>query len=79
MLSTLFRRVGCRAFLAAGVLLLPACQGAAFYERRHLSSPLMAFEQDATRIHAMQKVYYSREGSTGGIGSTAGGGCGCAN
>lgn len=55
------------------------CRTVEFYERQHVSSRLMTFESDPTDIHAQQKVWYSREGATGGIGSTGAGGCGCAN
>lgn len=55
------------------------CENVEFYEKARLASPLMAFDDDSTRVHAMQKVFYSREASVGGIGSSAGGGCGCTN
>ena len=41
------------------------------------ADPVMEFETDGTEVHFHQKVYYSMEGSAGGIGSSAGGGCGC--
>lgn len=55
------------------------CQTVPFYEKGALSSPLMAFDESSPDNHALQKVFYSREASTGGIGSKAGGGCGCTN
>lgn len=61
----------CLAALAGG------CQNVAFYERRQLVDPVMAFDDDPTEMHFYQKCLYSREGSAGGIGTSAGGGCGC--
>jgi hypothetical protein len=55
------------------------CRTLEFYEMQHVSGRLMAFESDPTDVHAQQKVWYSREGATGGIGSTGAGGCGCTN
>jgi hypothetical protein len=37
----------------------------------------MAFDTDPSEMHFQQKVFYSMEGSAGGFGSSAGGGCGC--
>jgi hypothetical protein len=51
--------------------------GVKYYEKQHLSSPIMQFDSDATETHFIQKCLYSREGSVGGVGSSAGGGCGC--
>lgn len=53
------------------------CTQVAFHQKGRLSSPLMALEDSRTETHFYQKVYYSREGSAGGIGAGAGGGCGC--
>ena len=58
-------------------LLLSACSPVAFYEKGRLQDELLVLEDDATEVHAYQKIYYSREGSVGGIGVGAGGGCGC--
>jgi hypothetical protein len=65
--------------VAAGALsaFLSGCEGVPFYEKEHLSDPIMTLDGDPTETHFFQKVYYSREGSAGGIGTTAGGGCGC--
>jgi hypothetical protein len=54
-----------------------ATQSLEFYERGKLQDPIMAFDSDSKEVHWFQKSYYSREGSVGGIGSSAGGGCGC--
>ncbi|MFT4516097.1 MAG: hypothetical protein ACI89X_000365 [Planctomycetota bacterium] len=67
-----------------GVVLLAAllstsCQPVAFYEKQYMASALMQFDTDPSLDNFMQKVIYSREATTGGIGSKAGGGCGCTN
>lgn len=59
-------------FLAA-----TACTPVAFYEKERLSNPIMSLDPGPTHVHFYQKVYYSIEGSVGGIGTNAGGGCGC--
>jgi len=58
---------------------LASCQKVEFYEKRHLSSALMQFDEGPTLANFQQKVLYSREATTGGIGAKAGGGCGCTN
>lgn len=65
--------------LAAPVIAssLAGCQRVAFYERQHLQDRIMTFTESPSEVHFYQKSYYSREGSVGGIGSSAGGGCGC--
>jgi len=74
-----------RALLAAGLLLallLAACSKVSLYEKGRLQDELLVLEDDRTEVHADQKIYYSREGSVGGIGVGvgvgvgAGGGCG---
>ena len=58
-------------------LALSGCQTLEFYEKGRLQDAIMSFDESPAQVHFVQKVRYSREGSTGGIGSTAGGGCGC--
>ena len=58
-------------------MLLHGCTSVEFYQKRRFANPIMSLEDDPTYVHLMQKVYYSREGSIGGIGTGAGGGCGC--
>ena len=70
------RRTTCVA-LALAALAASGCSTVPFYEKAAFSEPEMSFEEDPTETHFRQKVYYSREGATGGIGSGAGGGCGC--
>ena len=57
--------------------LLGGCEAVDFTQRRRLSDPIMELGDDPAETHLHQKVTYSREGSAGGIGSSAGGGCGC--
>ncbi len=64
-------------WLCAVTVLLSGCTDVQFYEKEYLNSPLMRFEEFGTVSHFEQKVFYSREGSIGGIGTSAGGGCGC--
>jgi hypothetical protein len=61
------------------ILLLGAagCQSVDFTEKRHLGDPIMQLEDGPAETHFYQKTFYSREGSAGGIGASAGGGCGC--
>lgn len=65
--------------LTALVLTLGAtsCRSVEFYEKAAFSDPMMAMDIDRAEAHWHQKVFYSMEGSAGGIGTTAGGGCGC--
>lgn len=70
-----------RTLLAASLAILSAVAGSgcvtvAPYEREYLSTPAMdtSLEVDETDFQA--HVFDSREGATGGHGST-GGGCGC--
>jgi hypothetical protein len=74
-------RLGIRLLLGLTALLcigsLSACSPVAFYEKGTLQDPIMALGDDPTEVHAYQKIYYSREGSVGGFGTGAGGGCGC--
>ena len=51
--------------------------GVEYHQKQRFSNAIMLFDPDGSEIHFLQKTYYSREGSAGGIGATAGGGCGC--
>ena len=68
-----------RKILIPLALLLAAssCNTVEFYEKRELSSPVMDMGQERTLSAFHQKVHYSTEGAAGGLGTTAGGGCGC--
>lgn len=79
ILSTRAFAVGLAVILlCTGVLLVGVgCRTVEFWEKRHFSDPLMSLEDDPGETHFCQKTTYSREGSAGGIGTGAGGGCGC--
>ncbi|HPF13517.1 MAG TPA: DUF4266 domain-containing protein [Planctomycetota bacterium] len=67
-----------RWLLAAALLGLAAsCNTVEFYQKGRLGTPVMDLSQDPTLTHFEQKVFYSIEGAAGGIGASAGGGCGC--
>ncbi len=70
-----------RRLALVGLLFAPlaatGCHTVEYYEKQLLSDPAMGFETDPTEVHFQQKVFYSMEGSAGGIGDSAGGGCGC--
>ena len=74
-MSSIRKALGLTA--AALAIGLAGCRDVAFYERRDLGRPLMELADSPTLVHLNQKVMYSMEGSAGGIGSGAGGGCGC--
>lgn len=75
-LSSWTRSLG--LILMAGVMLsLSACKTVEFYEKERINDPAMKFDDSPTATHFLQKTTYSREGSVGGIGTGAGGGCGC--
>ena len=60
------------------LLALPgACNTVEYYEMQAFTDPAMEIDDGATETHWFQKVHYSVEGSAGGIGTSAGGGCGC--
>lgn len=54
-----------------------SCNTVEFYERERIGDRVMAFDDGVAEPHFYQKVHYSMEGSAGGIGTSAGGGCGC--
>lgn len=70
-----------RRVVAAALLVIAAtftsCDSVKFYQKERLADPIMAFGGSPTESHFIAKCTYSREASVGGIGSTAGGGCGC--
>ena len=61
----------------AAVCLLGSCRSVEFYEKEAFSDASMALDEHPCEVHWYQKVFYSMEGSAGGIGTVAGGGCGC--
>jgi hypothetical protein len=72
--AALFKRA--RLALLFG-LFASGCNTVEFWEREAFADPVMDFAEDPTEVHIYQKVYYSGEGAAGGIGTSAGGGCGC--
>lgn len=73
MRTPVLRRLICLLALSS----LCGCQEVKFYEKQRLSTALMRFDASPTEVHFFAKNTYSREGSVGGIGASAGGGCGC--
>lgn len=68
------------AALAAACLAgvgLTGCTEVRFYEKQAFSQRVMDLADDRTHTHFQQKVFYSIEGAAGGLGTGAGGGCGC--
>lgn len=53
------------------------CKTVDFYEKGAFADPAMEFAESSAQQHWQQKVQYSDEGAAGGIGTSAGGGCGC--
>ncbi|MFN7699471.1 MAG: DUF4266 domain-containing protein [Deltaproteobacteria bacterium] len=70
-------RLSCAAVLAAALASsVSACATVAPYQRGLLTRPAMSTEFEQTETSFRAHVHDSREGATGGFGST-GGGCGC--
>jgi hypothetical protein len=65
-----------QGFLFAITFGLVGCVHVAPYEREDLARPGMDTEREAAEMGFQAHVQDSREGATGGAGST-GGGCGC--
>lgn len=63
--------------LLLALLTAAGCETVEFYELEAFTDPAMALDKGRCHTHFLQKVVYSMEGSAGGIGSSAGGGCGC--
>ena len=64
--------------VVAAVVPLGACQSSvAFYEKAAFADPVMDMSEQPMETHWYAKLYFSLEGSIGGIGTTGGGGCGC--
>lgn len=77
MTKTTRRRSVLAIAVALTASLFAGCNTTKYYERKHHSDEVMILAADPTEAHFLQKCYYSREGSAGGIGTSAGGGCGC--
>lgn len=62
--------------VALACVALAGCVTVPAYRREYLSRPAMDFAQEDSETSFRAHVHDSREGATGGHGST-GGGCGC--
>ena len=74
------RHPGLRALLAAVLIVASssACRSSVeFYEKAAFADPVMNMAEEPMETHWYSKVYFSLEGSIGGIGTSGGGGCGC--
>jgi hypothetical protein len=49
----------------------------AFYEKAAFADPVMDMSEEPLETHWYAKLYFSLEGSIGGVGTGGGGGCGC--
>jgi hypothetical protein len=57
---------------------LAACRSnVQFYEKAAFADPVMDMAEETRETHWYAKIYFSLEGSIGGIGTSGGGGCGC--
>ncbi|MFT7486370.1 MAG: hypothetical protein ACI9F9_002225 [Candidatus Paceibacteria bacterium] len=56
---------------------MTGCNTVEFYEMERIGDSVMSLDDGEMEAHFYHKVFYSMEGSAGGIGTSAGGGCGC--
>ena len=70
------RRMLALALVAGTLPFIAGCATVRPYQREHLSSRIMTFDDDAKAQARSTKSLEAREGSTGGVGG-AGGGCAC--
>jgi hypothetical protein len=63
----------------AAALAGSSCRVVAPHQREHLAHPTMKAEPDPLEAKRRRKLHTAREGSAGGDGEPAGGGCGCSN
>ena len=62
---------------ALAALALAGCVRVHQVNRETLSQPIMQFEPLGNRQAFLNDFHSIREGSSGGVGQSAGGGCGC--
>ncbi len=76
---TACRRFGVVGVVVAlcGLMLGGGCTGTQYYERERLQDPAMQFDTDAGFTFIRHKTEAAREGSFGGYGAAAAGGCAC--
>ena len=65
--------------ICVAVMLSSGCVRVAAYERGYLSQVTMRPVVDPLEARASNQLHRAREAASGGIGSPAGGGCGCTN
>ena len=63
-------------FLLSAYVFVAACGSVPAYDRENLAKPTMNLEHEGQQTSFRAHVHDSREGATGGHGST-GAGCGC--
>lgn len=66
-----------RALVVCLLASATGCNTVEFYEKGALQGPLMEIGTQRTQGKLEQKIFYATEGSAGGLGNSAGGGCGC--
>lgn len=64
-------------FLAALSALAASCVRVHQIDRETLSTQIMQFEPMGNRQAFLNDLHSIREGASGGVGQSAGGGCGC--
>lgn len=67
------------AAIALLLVSLAGCRVVAPHQREHLAHPTMKAQPDPLEARRRGKLHTAREGSAGGDGKPAGGGCGCSN
>ena len=65
------------AAAALAALALCGCAAVHQIDRETLSRPIMQFEPMGHQQAFLNDVHSIREGASGGVGQSAGGGCGC--
>lgn len=69
--------VCCFAALALALIVAPGCARTHYYERELLVDRCMQLDADDVVVFIRNKIEGAREGSFGGFGDNAAGGCGC--
>ena len=72
--------LGPRSLLTVPVIAVALCacrSDLQFYEKAAFADPVMDMAEQPLETHWYAKLYFSLEGSIGGIGTSGGGGCGC--
>ncbi len=64
-------------WIVVAVAVLAGCATVPQNRRARLADPMMGVTDEPLDAARRQKLYDTREGASGGDGTTAGGGCGC--